>query len=37
LPWRHPVLQNDPFGVEEENSHDFTRGSVHLSRSFLRL
>jgi hypothetical protein len=28
LPWRHPMLQNDPFGVEEENDHDFTRYKV---------
>jgi hypothetical protein len=37
LPWRPPTLQNDPFGVEEENEHYPTRYEVHLSRSFLRL
>jgi hypothetical protein len=37
LPWRHSMLQNCPFGVEEENEHVFTRGSFHLPRSFLRL
>jgi hypothetical protein len=23
------MLQNDPFDVEEENEHDFTRGKFH--------
>jgi hypothetical protein len=37
LPWRHQMLQNDRFCVEEDNEHDFTRGSFHLSRSFILL
>jgi hypothetical protein len=28
------VLQNDPFGVEEENEHDFTSGRIHLHVRF---